>query len=451
LRGAKRIKVFWFFFSKKNIFLSAMSTNDLPPAISLWEETAPPAPDYPAVTGSVRAHVAIVGAGYTGLSAALHLAEAGQDVVVIDTHAPGWGASGRNGGQVIAGVKYDPEPLREMFGPAVGGRMVETVGGAPDLVFDLIDRHAIACDPVRTGWLQLAVSAATLGVLHSRARQWRGEGADVHLLDPAETARLTGSDAYEGAMLDRRGGTVQPLAYARGLASASVRAGARLFARTQATALAPDGAGWRVTTDGGDIRADRVILATNGYSGQVHDGMRRSVIAVPSWQVGTEPLPPDLRAAILPEGQSGSDMRRLLRYFRLDAAGRFVLGSRGSFTAPQPDRSLRALCDAARHIFPALRRVKFTHHWGGMVAVTGDHLPHLHVLAPGLFAGLGYNGRGVAMATVMGGALAALAAGADADLIGLPVAPLRPMRLHAASRLGVRATIAWYRLLDGRA
>jgi glycine/D-amino acid oxidase-like deaminating enzyme len=428
-----------------------MPISDLPPPASLWEQTAPPAPDYPAIAGSVQTQVAVVGAGYTGLSAALHLAQAGQDVVVIDAHAPGWGASGRNGGQVIAGVKYEPDQLRDMFGAAVGGRMVSTVGGAPDLVFDLIDRHAIACDPVRTGWLQPAVSEATLALLDGRMRQWRHEGADVRLLDQAATARLTGTTAYAGAMLDRRGGTVQPLAYARGLAAAAAGAGARLCGNTRATALARDGAAWRVTTDGGDIRADRVILASNGYSGHLHDRLRRSVIAVPSWQVATEPLPPDLRAAILPERQSGSDTRRLLRYFRLDAAGRFVLGSRGSFTDPQPDRTVRALCGAARELFPALHGVRFTHHWGGMVAMTRDHLPHLHVLAPGLFAGLGYNGRGVAMATMMGRALASLARGADPHTVGLPIAPLHPMRLHAASRLGVRAAMAWYRLLDARA
>jgi glycine/D-amino acid oxidase-like deaminating enzyme len=143
-------------------------------------------------------------------------------------------------------------------------------------------------------------------------------------------------------------------------------------------------------------------------------------------------------------------MRRLLRYFRLDPEGRFVLGARGAFADPQPKTSLRRLRDAARTLFPVLREVPFTYQWGGMVAMTRDHLPHLHVLAPGLFAGLGYNGRGVAMATVMGRALAALAGATDPGAIGLPVTKLRPIALHATSRLGVRATIAWYRLLDSR-
>jgi glycine/D-amino acid oxidase-like deaminating enzyme len=274
----------------------------LPPPRSLWGATAIPAPAFASLEAAVRAPVAVVGAGYTGLSAALHLAEAGQDVVVIEARSPGWGASGRNGGQVIAGVKHDPEKLVALFGGSVGRRMVETVGAAPDAVFGLIARHGIACDPVRTGWIQPAVSEATLLVSQERVRQWRDAGADVALLDAAETARLTGSKAYLGGMLDRRGGTVQPLSYARGLATACVRAGARIFAGSAATGLSRAGSGWQLATSGGEVVAERVILATNAYADRLHDGLRRSVVAVPSWQVATGPLPASLRETILPGG-----------------------------------------------------------------------------------------------------------------------------------------------------
>ncbi len=421
-----------------------------PPPRSLWEATAAPAPHFPPLHGTVRTQVAIVGAGYTGLSAALHVAQAGHEVVLIDSHTPGWGASGRNGGQVIAGVKHDPEFLLARF-PNSGPRMLQTVGAAPDLVFDLIARHAIDCDAVRSGWLQLAVSDATLAILHDRVRQWRERGADVTLLGAADTARLTGTQAYAGAMLDRRGGTVQPLAYARGLAAAAVAAGARLFAATRATGLGRDRAGWRVRTEAGMILAERVILATNAYADRLHRGLRRSVVAVPSWQVATDPLPDAMLRDILPERQAGSDMHRLLRYFRLDSAGRFILGTRGAYRDPQPAAVLRRMCDAAAALYPHLRDTRFTYQWGGMVAVTPDHLPHLHVLAPGLFAGLGYNGRGVAMATSMGRELALLATVADRDALGVTLTKMRPMRLHVASRLGARAAIAWYRLLDAAA
>ncbi len=423
----------------------------LPAAQSLWQATAPQAPAYLPLRGTHSTRIAVVGAGYTGLSAALHLAEAGQDVVVLEANQPGWGASGRNGGQVIAGVKHDPETLQRLFGDAIGQRLIDLAGAAPDLVFDLIERHCIACDAIRRGWLQLAVSPASEAVLQERARQWRTQGAECRMLGAAETASHTGSAAYQAAMLDPRGGTVQPLAYAQGLAAAALRAGARLFGGSPVSALRRHASGYQLTTAAGALTVDRVILATNAYADRLQNSLRRSIVTVPSWQVATAPLPPAIRQTILPGLQSGSDMRRLLRYFRLDAAGRFILGSRGSFAEPQPDAAVRRLCQAALSLFPQLRGIPFTHHWGGMVAVTPDHMPHLHVLAPGLFAGLGYNGRGVAMATAMGAELAKLAAGTPPEQASFPVSPLRPMRLHAASRLGVRATIAWYRMLDARA
>ncbi len=411
--------------------------------VSLWEATAAPAPDTPTLQGALRAEVAIVGAGFTGLSAALHLAEAGRDVVVIDAQAPGWGASGRNGGQVIAGVKDDPDVLEQRHGTA----LVATVGSGPDLVFDLIARHAIDCSPVRSGWLQLAVSEATLRVASGRAAQWQARGAPVRALDAREAARLSGSGVYVGGWLDRRGGTVQPLAYARGLAAAAQRAGARIFSASPATGLAQNG-GWDVQTPHGSVRAATVILATNAYTDRLHDPLRRSVVAVPSYQIATDPLPEALRASILPEGQSVSDMRRLLRYFRTDAEGRLVMGARGVYGDAPPAQAMRRQLQAVREIYPQAAGLAFPYRWGGMVAVTPDHMPHLHALAPGLLAGLGYNGRGVAMATLMGKLLADWAGGADADALGFPVTTLSPMRLHAFSRLGVRAAVQYLAARD---
>ncbi len=412
--------------------------------LSLWEATAPAAPDLPTVRGELRADIAVVGAGFTGLSAALHLAESGRDVVAIDAEAPGWGASGRNGGQVIAGVKYDPDVLERMNGQA----LVAIVGAGPDLVFDLIAKHAIDCAPVRNGWLQLAVSEATMRVASARATQWQARGAPVRVLDAREAARLSGSGAYVGGWLDLRGGTVQPLAYARGLASAAQRRGARIFAASPAIGLTREGDGWRVETPQGSVRAATVILATNAYADRLHDRLRRSVVAVPSYQIATDPMPEALRAQILPAGQPVSDMRRLLRYFRTDSAGRLVMGARGVYGDAPPAQAMRRQLRAVREIFPQAAGLNFPYRWGGMVAVTPDHMPHLHALAPGLLAGLGYNGRGVAMATVMGKRLADWARGQPPETLGFPVTPVTPIRLHAFSRLGVRAVVKYYAARD---
>jgi glycine/D-amino acid oxidase-like deaminating enzyme len=416
---------------------------------SLWSATAPPIDEFARLAATVRAQVAVIGAGYTGLSAALHLGEAGRDVVVLDGMDVGDGASGRNGGQVIPGLKYDPETLEDMFGGDLGAKLVATVGAGPDRVFELIRRHGIACDAVRSGWLQLATSEHALGPIATRVRQWRARGAAVEMLSEADVARLTGSQRYYGGLIDRRGGTVQPLAYARGLARAAQRAGVRLFTHSAATRIERAEGEWRIHTAGGSVSCRQVVFATNAYSDQLVEPLQRTVVAVPSLQVATAPLPPDLRRSILPEGQSVSDTWRLLRYFRLDAQGRLVMGSRGVFGDVAPARAARLHYRAVREIYPQLCGISFDFQWSGFVAMTADHLPHLHEVAPGIVAGLGYNGRGVAMATTMGMLLARRLLGEDAEELGFPVTPVRPMPLHRFSRLGAAAAIQYLRALDG--
>ena len=415
---------------------------------SLWSATTAPLESLPTLRVALRAQVVVIGAGYTGLSAGLHLGEAGRDVVVLDAMDVGDGASGRNGGQVIPGLKYDPDTLEDMYGGVQGAKLVATVGAGPDLVFELIRRHRIDCDAVRSGWLQLATSESALGPIGTRVRQWQARGAAVELLGQAEVARLTGSQRYHGGLIDRRGGTVQPLAYARGLARAAQRAGARLFTHSAATQLERSAGEWRIRTDGGSVTCRQVVFATNAYSDQFVEPLQRTVVAVPSLQVATAPLPPDLRRSILPEGQSVSDTWRLLRYFRLDAHGRLIMGSRGVFGDVPPARAARLHYRAVQEIYPQLSAIPFEYHWSGFVAMTPDHLPHLHDVAPGIVAGLGYNGRGVAMATVMGTLLARRLLGEAAQDLGFPVTPVRPIRLHRFSRFGAAAAIQYLRALD---
>jgi glycine/D-amino acid oxidase-like deaminating enzyme len=205
---------------------------------------------------------------------------------------------------------------------------------------------------------------------------------------------------------------------------------------------------WRIDTPQGSVTAPTVILATNAYTDKLVRALRRTVVPVPSFQVATQPLPPQLRNQILPQRQAASDTRHLLRYFRTDASGRFVLGSRGTFAAAPGLQAVRHQYRAVHEIYPQLAGIPFEYHWGGWVAITRDHLPHLHELAPGVLAGLGYNGRGVAMATMMGRLLAQRTLGAPATQLGFPVTPVRPIRLHALSGLGARATIQYLRMVD---
>ena len=415
---------------------------------SLWAATAVPDRDWPSLEGPLRADVAIVGGGFTGCAAALALADRGVKPVLLEANLIGWGASGRTGGQVIPGLKYDPDELDAMFGPELGPRVVAAVGSVGDEVYGLVAKHAIACHPVRKGWLQPAFSARTLATTARRAGQWARRGADVAVLDRAQIAELIGSDIYVGGWMDRRAGHLQPLSYVRGLAAAAHRAGAAIHVRSPVNSLARRDGRWRLTTPRGEVTADTVLIGTNGHTDSLWPGLAHTVVPMVSFQAATGPLPAVLGARILPEGQCASDTRRLLWYYRRDAQGRLVMGGRAPFRedlGPADAIHLRAAVD---RLYPQLRHVPFEHYWAGRVAMTQDTIPHLNELAPGLWAGLGFNGRGVGLATLFGRLLAELALGVKPAEIPFPVTAMRPIPGYVFTRTVARALVRYYRLRD---
>lgn len=423
----------------------APSALDVP---SLWAATAIAAPATPTLTESMKVDVLVVGAGYTGLSTALHLAERGTSVCVLDARQPGWGASGRNGGQVNPTLKHDPDELVRIYGAERAEPLIEAVSRSADLVFNLIQRHGIDCQPVRSGWLQLGYSEAAVRSMHGRAAQWRKRRVPVEMLDKAQVAARVGSDAFEGGWLDGRAGVIQPLSYARGLAAAALKMGASIHGETTVTALERQGAKWVATTgSGARVSADQVVLATNGYTDGLWPGLAKTVLAANSAIVATQPLRRD-GESILARGEAASTSQRLLLYFRKDAQGRLVLGGRGHFHDPQDAGYFAHLERAVGLLFPQLRGVRFDYRWAGRVAVTRDFMPHLHQPAPGVSMALGYNGRGVALATSMGRDLAALVAGDRTVPCAFPITPINPIPLHGLQRFYVAAGVAWYSLLD---
>ena len=426
-----------------------MIANELPElADSLWSATANPLPECPPLRGSQVCDIAIVGGGFTGLSCALHLAESGEKPVLLEAETPGWGASGRNGGQVIPGLKEDPDGIERAYGPETGGRMVALAGGAPDLVFDLIERHGIDCGAVRAGWIQPSHSPAALRITESRVEQWRRRGAPIELLDAAEVESLLGCGSYHGGLLDRRGGGLHPLNYALGLAAAAQSCGAVLHGNSKVISLERVGERYRLKTAEGELTARRVALCTNGYTGDLLPELRRSVIPLRSLQVATRPLSENARRSILPQGQVSSDTRPLLSYFRLDAEGRFLIGGRGAESVPAIRKRLRNLQATAEALFPQIEAEDWRFHWGGLVALTADHFPHLHEPLPGLVAGLGFNGRGIAMATAMGKVLADKLAGTPDAELDFPVSGIRTIPFHGLRKPALTAIIAWHRLRD---
>jgi glycine/D-amino acid oxidase-like deaminating enzyme len=417
----------------------------MPP--SLWAATAPEGPRLEALTGSRRTEVAVVGAGYTGLSTALHLASAGIECTVIDRHEPGWGASGRNGGQVLPGLRLQRAELRGVFGTEVGDGTYERVETAADFLFALVERHGIDCDLVKGGSIRLAHTERGMALLSENHATLVREGVASRLLDAEAVTREVGTHGYVGGRLDPRSGTLHPLKYARGLAKAALDAGAILYRDTAATALRREGDRWRVVTPESEIIASRVVVATNGYTDELWPGLAQTMLPLNSFQIATAPLTEAQRAEILPSRACFSDTRRLILYAQRTRDHRLVLGGRASFTLTDRAADYDVLRRVLTGLFPQLRDTPIDYRWVGRVALTRDHLPHLHAPAPGLLIAVGFNGKGVAMTSLMGKIIA--------DHIRAPAAPpaypitdISPFPFHALRQPVLHLAMSYQTLMD---
>ncbi|MBN9548112.1 MAG: FAD-binding oxidoreductase [Alphaproteobacteria bacterium] len=393
--------------------------------------------------------VVIVGGGIMGLSTALHAARAGLSVQVLDAGAIGQGASGLNGGQVIPGLKYDPDWLVGHFGKERGEALVEFAASTADTVFDVIRDEKLAVPFTRNGWIQAAHTETALKAAANRDRQWRARGADVELLDQAEISAMTGARGYLGGWLDRRAGVIDPLSYTLELARVASTAGVGIAEQQRVVGLGREAGVWRVSTQGGaDLRAKSVVLATNAYTDGLLPGLAQTIVPLHSFQIATAPLPADLAASILPGGQAVSDSRRILIYYRKSADGRLVLGGRGRMALPSSAADWAHLERALVRLYPALAGIAIEKRWFGRVALTPDHLPHLHEPEKGLLAVVGCQGRGVGLMSALGRRMANYLASGDARQLPFPLSPLRPIPFHAFRQVGVAAAITWYRMLD---
>jgi glycine/D-amino acid oxidase-like deaminating enzyme len=350
---------------------------------------------------------------------------------------------------VVPYLKHPPEHLARHLGADVADRLVEGTGRGPELVFSLIDKHGIACSAVRKGLIFGAHSAAGARTLESRSAFWQKRGEPVELLDARATEALTGTRYYAVSSLDRRGGTINPLAYVRGLGRAAQDAGATVHAHTPVTALARAGAGWRVEALGGSIVASSVVLATNAYTtSPLWPGLYETLIPMRAYQLVSRPLEPGVRERILPGGQPLTDTRRLFSGVRRHADGRIHVSADGPVFDADADANVGKVNRRLQTLFPELRTLEWEHRWTGWVGMTYDLNPHLHELGPGLWAALGYSGRGIALATMMGRDLAARIAGAADASLAFSVVPLRASPIKGIAKPLVGCLLYYYRVRD---
>jgi glycine/D-amino acid oxidase-like deaminating enzyme len=413
---------------------------------SLWSDTAPEQTCYPPLRDTLTVDVAVIGGGFTGASAAYHLAAGGASVALLEARTIGFGGSGRNVGLVNAGLWTPPDEVEKTIGKTTGGGLNNLLAGGPSVVFDLIEKHQIRCEATRQGTLHCAHSAAGLRDLENRFAQQEARGAPVKLLDAAETAQRTGSTAYCGALWDGRAGTIQPLAYVQGLARAAETQGAQIFEASNALAITETAEGWTIRTEQGEVRAARLIQATNAYGVNAAD--TNAIIPAHFFQLATAPLPDDLRKSILSGGEGCWDTALIMSAFRLDQAGRMIFGALGNLDGFGGALHRGWASRKLAKLFPQLAGIPFEQEWTGRIAMTGTHLPRIERRGKSGISIFGYSGRGISPGTLFGRAAAGWALGTGE--LPLPIHDPQSEPYAAAKSLYYETGAALTHLTNGR-
>ena len=371
-----------------------------------WLDTATPSGDYRQNPVPERADIAIVGAGFTGLSAALEAAKNGASVVVLDQHTVGWGASGRNGGMATTGLAIGLGKAIKRYGRDRAIEMFAEYNRAIDTIEDLVKENSIDCDFERSGKLSLAMNAKQVDGMR-KTQQILADAADysVRVVSKEDIHTEIGSDFYAGGMVDPLGAGMHVGKFAHGLAEAGAGAGVTICEDAAVTKLAERaGGGHTVHTSRGTTQVDQVLIATSGYTGSLTPWLRRRTIPVGSFIVVTEQLPQETVDRILPNRRMAADSKMLTYYFRITPDNRLLFGGRARFALSSPDSDLKSaeiLKDAMTTVFPYLASTRIDYTWGGLVDLSMDRMVHAGQ-HNGIHYSLGYSGHGVQMAAYMG-------------------------------------------------
>lgn len=418
--------------------------------MNYWLDPSPNFPQPAASAWPTQADVAVIGAGFTGLAAAHTLARHGANVAVLETHTLGWGASSRNGGMVLHGLKLGARALLTRYGRDRARRLFHASVQAVNAVERLTQQEPMACHFARCGHAELAYKPSHYPDLLAEA-ETLAQHFDhaVRVVPQADLGTVIDSPLYHGALIDEGSAGVHPAQFAAGLAHAAARAGAQLWPHTSVTGVQRVPGGFVVLTTRGPLRVQHVVAASGGYTGHATPALQKRFIPIGSYIIATEPLNPDLAATLIPGGRMVYDTKHFLYYFRLTPDNRLLFGGRAGFFPETPTtvtESAAILQRSMLTVYPQLQGVRVTHAWGGTLDFAVDMMPHAGVLEGLAFAG-GYAGTGVALATYLGGLLGDLLAGQPRDN---PFAelPFDPIPFYTGTPWFLPLAGLWFQALD---
>lgn len=426
-----------------------VNDRDAEHAPSYYAATAVGVPELPSLAGEHSCDVAVIGGGYSGLSCALHLAGRGYDVALLEAHRVGWGASGRNGGQVGSGQRIGQDELEKLVGETLARQAWDIAEQAKTLVKDLVRRHEIPCD-LRSGYLHAnhrrrfdRHARAYAGFLNERY-----DYRDVRYVPPEEMASMLGARGYFGGFRDGGAAHLHPLNYALGLARAALAAGARLFERSEVLEVTP-GDPVRVRTASGTVKAKYVVYACNGYLGALEPRVGDRVMPINNFVIATEPLGEDRARSLIAGNECVSDSRFVINYFRLSADRRMLFGGGENYGYRFPADIKSFVRRPMLEVFPQLADARIDYGWGGTLGITMSRLPHFERLDGNRLSISGYSGHGVALATLAGAVAAEAIDGVATrfDIMNALPTPRFPGGSRFRSALLVLA-MTWFALRD---
>lgn len=394
--------------------------------------------------------VAVIGGGFTGMTAARELLIAGRSVAVLEAGTIGAGASGTNAGFVVPNfAKADPNAVRAKLGAEKGNALLRLVGDGANAVFRTIEEDDIDCDASQSGWLNPAYGEAGADMLKKRADLWRDLGRPVSFIDADAVREQTGMSIYSGALLDEEGGTIHPLDYLRGLSRGVQRRGGTIHEGQIVDQVRREGNGWRLTMrSGASLTAQKVLMCTNAFTIGAATRMGRSAVPLRVYQIATTPTEPDIVTRIAPDRRPVGDTRQNLFTYRLDRDNRLISGGMAAVPFGAFARLGRTVAERLSEELGLPQAARPEIVWTGVAAMTPDFLPRLYQMGDGWFGGIGCNGRGIAMTAQLGRVLARAAMGESTEQLPIPTRTLRPLPFHSFTPLVASAALIQARLKD---